>query len=235
MPAHLLHGLVPSATPRSNSAPEHDLIYCARFLALVSPAPPNLDNLPPTALADLALTHNALLVAYCTRSTVLPMRFGAAFSSTENLRRHLDQSAPRHVAALQTLARLDEYILRLQIIGDPPAPTLPVGSGRDFLARGRSLRDQRLSLTERRRALARTALADLEPISHQTEAAGTPRSERLLDIAILLNKTRRDLLATLAARVAEQAPALGLELIVTGPWPAYSFHAHALEEVCNGA
>lgn len=236
MVAFLLHGLVPVGTSPRLSAATHDLIACTGFLAVTSPAPDGLHDLPPDALAALALHHNAVLLAYCTDTAVLPMRFGTAFSSINALRHHLDPASAQHQAALQRVTRFQEYTLRLQIVSDPPVQMAQVTSGRDFLARGRAVRDHRLHLTERRRALAQNVLTDLRPITYQIEAVGSPKPERLLDIALLIDKPRRDELVTVAARIAGLTSALGLELTVTGPWPAYSFHPDVeLAELCHGA
>ena len=230
----LLHGLIPAGSALCPDAPEHGMIACGQFAALVSPAPPGLDQLPPEAIAELALNHNAILVAYCTRCAVLPMRFGAAFSSAEIARQHVLADAVGNLRALTAVADLREYTVRLTVTGDPRVAERTVTTGRDFLSKGRDLRDRRKTLTEGRTHLARRLLEGLHPLSHQLEAAGAARPERLIDLAILLQPDRLDHLTALASEISLAAAPLGLQLHVAGPWPAYSFKLQQ-SEMCDGA
>ncbi len=162
MPAVLLHGLVPRQTRRQAAAPPHDMIECADFVVLASPAPCGLDDLPPNALAELALRHNAILVAYCTDGPVLPLRFGTALSSAEVAVAHLIPFAGDHRRALQSTETFREYAIRLRLLDDPPQLVLAEPrTGRDFLNMGRLVRDHRRTLAEIRTALARQLLSDL--------------------------------------------------------------------------
>lgn len=238
--ALLLHGLVAQRTPYRAKAPAHEFIQCLDFLALASRAPPSLDDLLPDALADLALRHNAVLVAYCAEGSVLPLRFGTAFSSAEAAASHLNTAAEFHLRALNHTGTFREYAIRLSLRNEPPGVAEPdpvPKSGRDFLTRGRLVRDHRRSLSESRMALARELLSDLRSISWQIKAAGAPKPDRLLDATLLVPPDRIPALAALAGHCAPIAAPLGLDLRLTGPWPAYSFDPEnpPVPEICDGA
>jgi len=226
-----LHGLVPPDT-HPQKAPDHRLIDCGQFSALISPVPDDVAALPPEQLAQLAIHHNAVLVAYCTTSSVLPLRFGAAFSTAEAARTHLQSQSQFHLRALTAVAGLREYTLRLTVTDDPVLPERRPTTGRDFLTRGRDLRDRRKMLADGRIKLVRDLREGLRPICHHVESAGTPKPDRLVDLALLIDGDQVPALTRLVAEVAPQAGPMGLDLRFTGPWPAYSFN---LEGAVHGA
>ena len=188
---------------------------------LASPAPAGEEA---EILAALALTHNQILTAWSARGPVLPLRFGTVFSDEDVARGHLAPQRPRLHAALQALGDAQEYVLRLRILGAPVPVAPPVeATGRAFLARGRAQRDQRRDLAEQRMALARRLLAEAVPHARQVGAAAAPRPDRLLDVALLVDPASTAALAVLVSRHRPEATALGLEIGLTGPWPAYGF------------
>jgi hypothetical protein len=236
--AVLLHGLVPKETPHRAGSPAHNIIGCSDFDALASPAPPGLDDLPPDMLADLALHHNAVLLAYCTDGPVLPLRFGTAFSSATAAAEHLHHAAAGHLRALRITGTFREYAIRLSVLADPPEPAqIEPKSGRDFLSRGRQVRDHRRTLADRRTALALQLLSGLRDVSWQIRAAGAPKPDRLLDATLLLPPARLPALIALSGRAGPEATALGLDLHLSGPWPAYSFDPEnpPVPDPCHGA
>lgn len=221
--ALFLHGLAePGPTP---VAPDHQVIDMGCFLALTSPAPQATDS--PEALAEIALRHNEILAAWCRLGPVLPLRFGTVFSGPQALQSHLTQEKARLTRALEALGDAQEFVLRLRILGDPVPPEEPVATGRAFLARGRAARDLRRDLGDRRLALARQVLAEGAAMARQTSPGAAPRAERLLDVALLIDRPQASDLSLLMARHRDAAVALGLDLTLTGPWPAYGFAPEA--------
>jgi hypothetical protein len=236
--AVLLHGLVPKQTLRRAGTPAHDRIACSAFDALASPAPPDLDDLPPDKLADLALHHNAVLLAYCHDGPVLPLRFGTAFSSAAAATEHLHNAADAHLRALLITGTFREYTIRLSLRADPPEPArIEPQSGRDFLSRGLQVRDHRRTISDRRTALARQLLSGLRETSWQIRAAGAPKPDRLLDATLLLPPANLPALMALSRCAGPEAANLGLDLHLSGPWPAYSFDPGnpPVPDLCHGA
>jgi hypothetical protein len=235
----ILHGLVLSSKTEQSMAlpthcPNHSLITCNGVTALVSGAPVNVRSLSPDAVASLGLHHHAILQAYCDIGAVLPMRFGSVFTNEDAVYRHIAPQAGQMMKALHYLETHQEYTLRLTVSGDPLPMPQPARTGREFLTRGRNLRDLRQGLADRRMALARNLAETAEQIAVQVTAAGAPRPDRALDLVMLLPAGAVTHLSALAARVAPQARDLGLDLGLAGPWPAYSYLLPE-SEVCDGA
>lgn len=222
--ALFLHGVAaPGPAPE---APAHHIFAMGGFMALASPAPDTTDT--PEAMAEIALRHNDILAAWCRIGPVLPLRFGTVFSGPESLHTHLAAEGKRLSQALRALGDAQEYVLRLRVAGDPVLPEEPTDSGRAFLARGRAARDLRRDLGDRRMALARQLLSEVAPLARQTSQAAAPRADRLLDAALLIDRPKAADLPDVTARHREAARALGLDLTLTGPWPAYGFTPEAV-------
>ncbi|MCW1917400.1 GvpL/GvpF family gas vesicle protein [Rhodobacter sp. KR11] len=222
--ALFLHGVAaPGPAPQ---APAHHIFAMGGFMALASPAPDTTDT--PEAMAEIALRHNDILAAWCRIGPVLPLRFGTVFSGPESLHTHLSAEGKRLSQSLRALGDAQEYVLRLRVAGDPVLPEEPADSGRAFLARGRAARDLRRDLGDRRMALARQLLSEVAPLARQTSQAAAPRADRLLDAALLIDRPKAADLPDLTARHRETARALGLDLTLTGPWPAYGFTPEAV-------
>lgn len=218
-----LHGLAKGAAPAM--APPHDQMEVDDLVVLTSPAPTS-DS--PEALAEMAMRHNAILTAWAHRGPVLPLRFGTVFSGGEALQAHLSQSLTTLKKALEALGDAQEYVLRLRVIGEASpsartAPDLPETAGRAFLARGKAARDLRRDLSERRLALAQHLLTEARLLARQVSPAAAPRPDRLLDAALLIEPAEAKALTDLAQKHRAMAVELGLDLALTGPWPAYGF------------
>lgn len=217
-----LHGVVSPGAHHSGDAPPHERLPYRGLLALISATQDNLAELDPEALAQVALTHHAVLRSYCDTGPVLPMRFGAVFSSAEAVRRHVEPVADRLVAALKSQQDQREYSVRLIVTGDPGPGSAPVQTGRDFLNRSKAQRDLRRSLGENRIALARVIAEEVHQLASYTDPVA-PRADRVLDLAASVPTTEITALGDLVHRFGPQAEALGLALRVSGPWPAYGF------------
>ncbi|RDC73191.1 hypothetical protein DLJ49_08785 [Rhodovulum sp. 12E13] len=235
MTALILHGLTDAATPAPVDAAPHLRVRAGGLVALCTP----LEAMPQTEEEAVsgALAHNALLVAQARLGDVLPVRFPAGFSGEAALHTHLAAEGARYRAGLARIGGAHEYGLRLAL---RPGAALPAGardaadgkeagtpanSGRAFLERGRRRRDLRAE-----RAAARVRMAE----RLATEAAGlareampgAPRTDRLVDLALLVPASGVDALRACAAAGAREAAGLGLDLALSGPWPPYSFAGH---------
>lgn len=230
----LLHGLILPTTLPPADAPAHLRLACNRVTALITSAPPALRDFGPDQMAEAALTHHALLQAYCQLGPVLPTRFGTLFSAQTRVADHVAKLSDTITNALQILAPLKEYTVRLCVTGTPPLPRAPVQSGRAFLARGRDQRTARAALANRQADLQQTLMRALQALAWQLEPAAAPRPDRLLDLALLLPAAAVPDLIACGPRFGAAALAVGLDLRITGPWPAYSFHL-PVAEVCDGA
>ncbi|MEE4117748.1 MAG: GvpL/GvpF family gas vesicle protein [Paracoccaceae bacterium] len=232
MTALLLHGLTDASARAPQDAAPHVRVVAGRLVALCTP----LEAMPETeeeAVAG-ALSHNALLVAQARLSDVLPVRFPAGFSSKAALHAHIAAEGARYRAGLVRIGGACEYGLRLALrpgsalpggsLGAPgdSGAAAPVPSGRAFLERGRRRRDLRTESAAARARMAERLVTEAAGLAREA-MPGSPRADRLVDLALLVPASGVDALRARAADAAREAAGLGLDLILSGPWPPYSF------------
>lgn len=165
-------------------------------------------------------------------STVLPCRFGTFFPDGESLRRVLRREAGRLRAALFHVRDRCEVGVRM-LVDSAPAARAPAdaggggggggeGSGRDFLTRARGRQARREVLREaadacQRELERRTAPLWTSVVAHDRLV----RSGLLRSLAFLL--PREDLAAFERRYAASAREHPGLKMLLSGPWPPYSF------------
>ena len=191
-----LHGLVQAGTGLSGAAPLHEILPCGPINALISTIsrPVTPDELTPQEIADLAMRHNAILMAYCDKTTVIPMALGCVFSRKAAVVSELTMHLDRHVQNLDALHGIQEYTVQLKIIGAPKTGHVIAGSGRAFLQMQRARRTARDNLHQDRRVFAQKVLDQLHTPTVQIEnqfirfVVGSLRT-RQTDAHSLLTKT----------------------------------------------
>ena len=233
-----VHGLVPSGTPAQQTAPPHEILPCGPVSALISgiARPITPDDLSPDDVAHWAMQHNAILTAYCTEATVIPMALGAVFSGKPAIISALAAQMDAHVQNLYRLHDIQEYTVQLNIIGAPKAGPVTADSGRAFLQLQRARRIGRENLHRDRHAFAQDVLSQLQTPAVQIEASASSKPDRLFNCAVLLKKADVLYLQQMARNLHAPAKALGLDLVITGPWPPYSSAALQTvshREVCH--
>lgn len=224
----LLLGLTPLHDGRIGAAPAHSRLQLADRVALICPCdlgPPE-SSPAPDLLEQAALRQHAILQAYAAQTTVMPVRFGAVFSSETAVCRFLQDPvrAAQHGALLARLDGCLEFGLVLTALAEvPAAPPVPAASsGRAFLARRADARTQRQKLTEDRQAMMHN-LAEALGAHGTAQVRNSLRPGRLLDLSLLVPRAHAAALATNVGEAEVTARALGLELHLNGPWPPYSF------------
>lgn len=234
-----LHGLMDRAPARRINTPPHDLIRCGPFCAVASRWDETSGMLEgePEILAERAMQHHKLLLAYCDHGALLPMRFGTVFSGPQALQTAVSARASLYREALDTLADLRAYVVQVTVHTEPEAAAPLPANGRAFLSHKRNARDRRLSIHQQRAAYVSKVAQAFGPLSAMPATSGRQSAERLLDLMVLVKKALRPALADRVNQHGPEAEALGLALTVTGPWPAYTFDPAALRqmEVCHGA
>lgn len=227
-----LHGVVAKGTGLCKTDPPHRQLDCGSMSALISDFPDidAFETLPPEEIAEWALAHNAILSSYCDDTGVLPMRVGAVFSDEAAVQAEIAMRAATFHAPLAALQTMREYTVQLLIITPAAAPPAQATTGRDHLRARLNHRNQRHSLETDRHALARTILDQISAAAIQVEPAGAPKQGRVLDCVVLIPRKRVHQLRDLAKSLYDPAKSLGLELIIAGPWPPYSFDITALPE-----
>ena len=237
--AFQLHGLLGADAARRADAPQHDLLSCAGMTAAVSLWPDSLDghSAAPDVMEQRLRDHHHILLAYCGQTGVLPLRFATVFSSVPALTDTLLSRQEVPLSAYREIADLREYVLQLSVAAPPAEAATPPGTGRGFLMSRRQQRDDRQNRAQRARALAQSVETRVATIAARPPRSARPQAGRLLDLSFLIAARDVDRLAALAQEESAAAQAPGLDLLLTGPWPAYSYTFPALQdhEVLHGA
>ena len=196
-------GLYAVALGRSGAG-EVRALPCGELTLLIGDPPP-----PPSAEALRA--HEALVRRIAeSADPCLPARFGAAAESEEALLRELAPRVPELLEALELVRGREQMTLRVH--GSRRPETLP-----------RKGRRGARYLEEKRRTLR---ISELDPL--RVALLGIQRSERVERhdapelLASVYHLIDRGTAPEYRAAV-ERTPIEGLQLTVTGPWPAWSF------------
>lgn len=185
-------------------------IDCGGFQALAGDPPPPL-SVEALRAHEAAVRRIAAAAAAC-----LPARFGAASQDDESLRRELAERAPELIEALKLVRGREQMTLRVHGPGAPAPLAAAAGSGTRYLEERRRVRK----------------LPELDPL--RAALAGLIRAERLERhsepglLASVYHLIDRGSSAEYQ-RIAESTRLEGLRLLVSGPWPAWSF----APEVCG--
>jgi Gas vesicle synthesis protein GvpL/GvpF len=162
--------------------------------------------------------HEAVAETLMTDRSVLPARFGIAFSDKARLQAELVRREDALAGSLRRVAGCVE--LGLRVLAEPqaePSGDAPAGqTGRVYLT---------TRLEARRRA--ETLAAEIHgPLARLAEAARERvlLTERLpLSAAYLVRRELVDAFRSEVERLAAERP--DIRLLCTGPWPPYSFAA----------
>jgi hypothetical protein len=157
--------------------------------------------------------HEAVAEALMEDRSVLPARFGVAFTSEARLRAELARRRKDLSASLRRVAGCVEIGLRV-LRESGPDERRPEAGGRSYL-------EARL---EKRRRAEQIAEELHEPLTSLASASRkrvlqTPRL--VLSAAYLVERGRLEALRGEVDRLAGERPEL--QILCTGPWPPYSF------------
>lgn len=229
----LLLGFVAcGGTPRPTDPPHLRLPGTDRHDALALA----LDQLPNDTANEMwaieaALAQNAVLSAYVATEDVLPVVLGAAFSGAGPLRDHLKDQGAAIAARMQPLIGRAEFILHLLPLASAPAPFAPATGGAAFLRQRSAARDLRRNLGCERHDFAERASSDLRSLAVAAVARSPKSGGPILDVSLLVERTRTTALIERARAVAEAATGFGLALRMIGPCAPHSFTGR--EERCD--
>lgn len=231
--------------------PDHpvELIVAADLAAVVSAVPlTEFDEARLRGhLGDLgwvetiARRHEDVLEAVTRTRTVIPMRLCSIYHDRAGVEQMLRREAPALYEALELLAGHAEWGVKAFAVGTPPAAADPVqtedgaDTGLSYLERRRDSRRRRVeagdvvgdacgAVHERLSALATRAQV-LPP--QRPEVSGHDGAMVLNGVYLVRDDTVDAFHAAVAALRQQVAPA-AVELVATGPWPAYNFVPDAI-------
>lgn len=176
--------------------------------AVVSDTP---NGAAPTENAIVAHARVVEAVAE-TNSAVLPARFTGDAGSDDDVRAGVARRREQIGAALDRVEGCVE--LGLRVLRHQRAADAPASSGREYMQR-------RLEQVEQAQAVARDVHGALAGLARESTSQVVARGELVLTAAYLLPKSAVDeFRSTLQAA---EADAKDVTLVLTGPWPPYSF------------
>jgi len=183
-------------------------------------------------VAEVAVGHEAVneFLARSTSTVVVPMKLFTMFSSIDKAigdvraRRRTIDRAIRHVAGCEEWGI---RVTRRPLVTPTPSDGRLPPTGTGFLRARKAVRDAGAGARSSAIAAADAAFARLKRCArdaHVRERRAEPGSNPpILEAAFLVRASAR---ARFKAEARRQAPILaraGVDLAVTGPWPAYHF------------
>lgn len=174
-----------------------------------------------------ALGHERVVESFLAAGTLLPMKLFTLFNGDAAALERSRADAPRVARLLKRLRGKSEWGVRLRRSGRQAAPraAAPAKSGREFLQRKLAERAVARGSSASDRQAADRAFRELK--RHAAAAVRKPLADEagrlLLDAVFLATKAGATALRRAVKARARAARADGLELVLTGPWPAYHF------------
>jgi hypothetical protein len=171
-------------------------------------------SLQPRPLPKLVLHHERVVEAVMATGAVLPLRFGTQLEDEEQLIALLTARHDELMCSLERVRGKTELGVRVISVHPPAASEADESTGRDYLlARVRAHRCHEQAIQD-----VHAALKALSEASCIREPGTIPA---ILVAAYLVDSERVAEFRRQADRLAGR-PA-GTRMIVTGPWPPYSF------------
>lgn len=239
----LLHGVIRRADSsavrqRIDELADIELVFVSagELAAMLSVWPSDNDGSPvlAAALADpgraaaLALLHHDALAAAASVADVVPVRLGSIHKTGDSVRHLISSDFARFSAVLARIAGAVELGVRLSVPtdGDQTQVTVAV-SGRDYL-RGKveadRLRRMRQHDVQAFSSRLSAALGPIVRVAEPRRVLKHPAASRIVcDFAMLVERPAEILVRQLIEGHRAAAAQLGVQVTLTGPWPAYSF------------
>ena len=180
-----------------------------------------------------AVAHEAVVESFIDAAALVPMKLFTIFTSDVRAAKHIEAERPRTDLAIARVRGRIELGVRVTL-NQPAAKTAPrargvgAATGAAYLTAKKAQRDRAAEFTSRARdtvaelydGLAIIAADAVRRSASELPVKGGPL---LLDAAFLVARPReRSFRAAVARRAAALAPS-GYSVVLTGPWPPYTF------------
>lgn len=230
----------PGAAPRGPLGFDGAALECASAAGASGIYCVVAESQPPVTAEKLWHHETVVERVMDQQRATLPTRFGTVLPDAERLRDMLAEHAETIHAALDQVRGLVEVGVRIRLLEDAePEPGRAVGvaaapaGGRAYLMQRLEREQHRQQREARMVSVARDALAPLSELAHSAsppDPAG--RASAIVSTAYLIPPD--DVPAFTAEVAAIDAAHDALELVATGPWPAYSFAPALLDGDSHG-
>jgi hypothetical protein len=183
-------------------------------------------------VSDRAVAHEAMVEHLARHATVVPTKLFTLFNTDERALEHL---SAQHDELSEVFGRIEgcqEWGIRVlrspQPVASFPARP-PAATGRDYLERRKADRnrekEEKAAIKDECEGLF-TALSAVARSARRRPPLRLETGESLLvDDAFLVERAAADAFERVVRRGATALGALGCEMTLTGPWPAYNFVA----------
>lgn len=201
------------------------VLSTAQLGAIVSPLPPELSLREPKT-ADL-VAYSQVLGHVHAQTTVVPLRFGSVLASEAAVRTYLIENTAFYAQLLARLHGTEELAVRVILPppatppGPPPPSSAAAGAGAAYLRarqRHHAQAEHQKAAGDRLANWLRTALT---PYALSSQVELIPQGGGLAVAAAFL--ITRGTATALRHRARELAAAESLKLVVSGPFPPFSF------------
>jgi len=176
-------------------------------------------------LAHRLASHHEHVMALHEHCDVFPMQFATVLADADAVLNAMNAHSAAIHAFLEQVHSREEWSLKVRVRSVSAAPVASNAGGAAYLRELKRASDERDAF-ERQRLDAAQAL--VQPLldrasDHRFLVPSRPIDEEtvLLNVAVLVSRAEREWWTSLAQSSTHTEQ--GLELTLTGPWPAYSF------------
>jgi hypothetical protein len=189
----------------------------------------------PGDLERCARAHHRGVEAAAGRGAVVPLPMATLYRGEATAARAVSDRREALEALLDRLRGRTEWAVKVHAAQAPPEPDAEAGTragagGRDYLSRVSARRRERQGAHDRALAEAEAVDAELRryavaAVRHrpQSERLTGRRAPQLLNIAYLVEDTRRAAFTGALARITADGRRPGVRVDASGPWIPYSF------------
>jgi hypothetical protein len=185
----------------------------------------------------VARAHERALDALCRQTTVIPMRLCTVYKTEGGVREMLRRESDALLETLHTLEGKVEWGVKVfferrgssrSATGDQPSRES--ASGAEYMDHRRRERDRGRQLDEQIEAAVAEIHERLDSLSEEStlnppqrpEVSAHP-GEMVLNGAYLVERESETAFHEEATALQSRFEGIGIELVLTGPWPAYNF------------
>jgi hypothetical protein len=182
-------------------------------------------------VSEIAVAHEAVVERFVrvTGATVVPMKLFTLFSSPARAVAEMASRRRQLDSVVRRIRGTAEWGVRIARRAQPqPAAAGRPESGTAFLAAKKQVRDEARRHSIEAAGAAEQTMSTLDRIAKASRRQPVPpeaSSPPLLDAAFLVTSTKTHRFKQAVRHAAERCRAVGAELTLTGPWPAYNFVA----------
>jgi hypothetical protein len=183
-------------------------------------------------VAAAAVAHERVIESFVAAAAVLPMKLFTIYTSDARAAESVEKEPDRVRGVLKRVLNHDEWGVRVVLdrarAGAPRSRRTAAASGAGYLAGKKAQQDATTGLAKQARTavgglhdrLAKHSSSVKRRAAHELPVQGGPV---LLDVALLVPRTRIKRFRTTVARETRQLEPKGFRVILSGPWPPYSF------------